>query len=129
MMSNLKAGDRVSCKIHQNTIVAKDCKYDAIRTFEVIAVDDCGVFLFVPQYIYLQGSSRMEMSRCQKLNIRPQFYEEMAIYIMENMIASIRQQMDGLICKKCLQFFDYATANQEDGSLICFSCRKYPSYF
>src|ERR1700690_940899 len=126
-MVKLKAGDRVSCKIYQSMIVDKDHKYDTIRTFEIIATDDCGIFLFVPQYIYLQGSSRIDLSRCQKLGVRPQFHDEMSIYILDNMVASVRQQMDGMLCKKCLQFFDYATANQEDGSLICFSCRKYPS--
>jgi hypothetical protein len=128
-MLSLKAGDRVSCRIHQNIIVAKDSKYDNIQTFEVIAADDCGIFLFVPQYIYLQGSSRIDLARCQKLGVRPQFHDEMSIYILDNMVASVRQQMDGMLCKKCLQFFDYATANQDDGSLICFSCRKYPNYF
>ena len=30
---------------------------------------------------------------------------------------------DGCNCKKCKEFFPYAEANQEDGSLICYSCR------
>ena len=31
--------------------------------------------------------------------------------------------VDGMICKECHFFFAYAESNQEDGSLICYSCR------
>lgn len=31
---------------------------------------------------------------------------------------------DGCNCKKCKEFYPYAEANQEDGTLICYSCRK-----
>ena len=37
-----------------------------------------------------------------------------------------RQYPDGLICKKCKNFFGFAEPNQSDGSLICYSCRKNP---
>lgn len=31
---------------------------------------------------------------------------------------------DGCHCKKCKEFFPYAEANQEDGTLVCYTCRK-----
>lgn len=31
---------------------------------------------------------------------------------------------DGCRCRKCKEFYPYAQANQEDGTLICYSCRK-----
>lgn len=31
---------------------------------------------------------------------------------------------DGCRCKKCREFYPYAEANQEDGTLICYVCRK-----
>lgn len=31
---------------------------------------------------------------------------------------------DGCACKKCKNFFPMAVANQEDGTLICYSCRQ-----
>jgi len=37
-----------------------------------------------------------------------------------------RRGPDGLICQKCKDFFEFAEPNQEDGSLICYSCRKDP---
>lgn len=30
---------------------------------------------------------------------------------------------DGCHCKKCKEFYPYAEPNQEDGTLICYSCR------
>ncbi len=37
-----------------------------------------------------------------------------------------RKHPDGMFCKKCQNFYQYAEPNQEDGSLICFSCRNNP---
>lgn len=31
---------------------------------------------------------------------------------------------DGCRCKKCKEFYPYAEANQEDGTMICYTCRK-----
>lgn len=30
---------------------------------------------------------------------------------------------DGCTCKKCKEFYQYAEANQDDGTLICYGCR------
>ena len=30
---------------------------------------------------------------------------------------------DGCTCKKCREFYPYAEANQEDGSMVCYGCR------
>lgn len=32
--------------------------------------------------------------------------------------------IDGMFCCKCNQFYDFAESNQEDGSMICYSCRN-----
>jgi hypothetical protein len=32
-------------------------------------------------------------------------------------------EMDGCVCNKCHNFYPYAEPNQEDGTLICYSCR------
>ena len=37
-----------------------------------------------------------------------------------------RKYPDGLKCKACHQFFEFAESNQEDGSLICYGCRQNP---
>lgn len=35
-----------------------------------------------------------------------------------------RRHPDGMICNKCKSFYDFAEPNQEDGSMICYSCRN-----
>lgn len=34
--------------------------------------------------------------------------------------------VDGMYCKICKSFYNYAEPNQTDGTLICFSCRSNP---
>jgi hypothetical protein len=36
-----------------------------------------------------------------------------------------KNEPDGCTCKKCKEFYQYAEPNQEDGTLICYSCRTY----
>lgn len=31
---------------------------------------------------------------------------------------------DGMNCCKCKQFFEFAASNQDDGTMICWSCRN-----
>jgi hypothetical protein len=38
----------------------------------------------------------------------------------------LRKGIDGMFCCKCQQFYEFAEANQEDGSMICYSCRQSP---
>ncbi len=37
-----------------------------------------------------------------------------------------RRYSDGMICNKCKEFYMFAGPNQEDGTLICYSCRSSP---
>lgn len=37
-----------------------------------------------------------------------------------------RSLADGMYCKICKQFYDFAEPNQSDGSLICYTCRENP---
>lgn len=33
---------------------------------------------------------------------------------------------DGMFCRKCQVFYNYAEPNQSDGTLLCYSCRNNP---
>lgn len=37
-----------------------------------------------------------------------------------------RRAHDGMVCQKCKIFYEFAEPNQEDGSMICYSCRHNP---
>jgi hypothetical protein len=38
--------------------------------------------------------------------------------------AKYKKGLDGFYCCKCTNFFQFAEPNQEDGTLICYSCRQ-----
>jgi hypothetical protein len=37
-----------------------------------------------------------------------------------------RKHPDGMFCKNCQNFYQFAEANQPDGTLICYSCNNSP---
>lgn len=42
----------------------------------------------------------------------------------EKKVLKIKDDRDGCDCVKCKSFYPFAEPNQEDGTLICFSCRS-----
>jgi hypothetical protein len=125
-MTKLKPGDRVDCRVKASTIVSPYKSYDEIRTFEIVAIDNHGYYLYVPHYYSLKGTTVANRYQCGALGIDKKFLDENIVYIQENMIAHVHEKMDGLSCKICREFFRYAAPNQGDGSLICYSCRQNP---
>ena len=125
-MPKLKPGDTISCRVKSALIVSPYRSYDEIKTFTIIASDDHGYYLYVPHYYCLKGCVVADQYRCKKLGIDKKYIGEDIIHIQENMIASVDRKQDGIVCKICREFFPYAAANQEDGTLICFSCRQNP---
>ena len=47
---------------------------------------------------------------------------DLAVIVPEK--TSEKSEKDGCTCKKCNEFYPYATANQEDNTLICWACRN-----
>lgn len=126
-MTKLKPGDRVDCRVKASTIVSPYKNYDEIKTFEIVAKDDHGYYLYVPHYYSLKNTIAADQYRCKKLGIDKKFLNENVVYIQENMICHVQSKLDGLSCSVCREFFPYAEANQEDDeTLICFSCRQNP---
>lgn len=125
-MAKLKPGDRVDCRVKDAIIVSPYKEYDEILTFEIVAVDKYGCYLYVPPYYFIKGTFRADTYQCRHLGIEKQFFNTEAIYIQENLILKVSAVLDGLRCCKCEEFFLMATPNQEDGTLICYSCRFNP---
>lgn len=125
-MTKLKPGDRVDCRVKASTIVSPYKSYDEIKTFEIVATDDHGFYLYVPHYYGLKGTSIADKYQCKALGIDQKFLNEEMIYVQGNMIAAVHETMDGIVCKICREFYQYATSNQSDGTLICYSCRQNP---
>lgn len=122
----LKPGDRIDCRVKDGNIVSPYREYDDIKTFEIVAVGDYGYHLYVPQHYSIKNTIIVDAYRCRRFDISKRFLGEDMIHITENLIYSIRQQLDGMFCCKCSEFYGMAEANQEDGTLICYSCRQNP---
>lgn len=125
-MAKLKPGDRVDCRVKASTIVSPYKSYDEIKTFEIIAIDSHGFYLYVPHYYSIHGTSIANQYQCKALGIDKKFLDENMIYIQGNMVAAVHEKMDGMTCKTCREFYRYAASNQADGTLICYSCRQNP---
>lgn len=125
-MPKLKSGTIVSCRVKFPSIVSPYKNYDEIKSFVIVAADEYGYYLHVPHYYSLKDSVIADRHRCRKLGIEKRFLNEEIIYIQENMIAAIDNRPDGICCKKCHELYMFAESNQEDGTLICYSCRQNP---
>ena len=125
-MAKLKPGDRVDCRVKQAALVNPYKDYDEVRTFEIIAKDKYGYYLFVPQYYYLKGTTVVDKYFCNQLNVDKKYIGENVIYIQGNMIFRVDSVLDGMNCAKCREFHHMAEPNQPDGTLICWSCRSNP---
>lgn len=125
-MTKLKPGDTVECRIKSSAIVSPYHSYDEIKSFEVVAVDNGGCYLYVPHYYLVKGGLPLDAHRAKTLGISKKFLGETIIFISENLISNVREGMDGMPCKICGEFCQFAVANQEDNTFICFSCRSNP---
>jgi hypothetical protein len=125
-MTKLKPGDRVSCRIKDNSIVSAYREYDEIHTFEIISVSEYGYYLYIPQYIVIKNTVLIDKYKCRAYNIDTRFLGEQMTHISENLVYKVEQKMDGMCCVICKEFYQMAEANQEDGTLICWACRQNP---
>ncbi len=127
-MVSLRPGDRISVRLKSGTIVSPQEAYDESRVFEVVSNDNYGFYLFIPHYIHITGTTTADAARCRRLNINSRFLNEKIVYIMESMVCGIVSEADGAVCSQCGEFSDYASANQEDDTFVCWSCRMYPFF-
>jgi hypothetical protein len=125
-MIRLKAGDSVSCRVLSAHIVEADKLFDDTQSFVIVAVSDEGYYIYVPHYYFLKDIEVLDKYRCKTLKIEKRFLGENITYIHENMIVKVESKQDGMACRICHDFYPYATVNQEDGTMVCYSCRQNP---
>jgi hypothetical protein len=128
-MVRLKPGDRVNCRMKESRIVNPyDSEFDDEKTFEIVAIDDSGYYLFVPVYYNVKESYKIDYYDAKEMGSDARFIGEECVYILENLVFKILSVLDGKACSKCKEFYEYAASNQTDGTLVCWSCRTYPIY-
>jgi hypothetical protein len=125
-MGQLKPGDRVDCRVKASTIVSPYRDFDEVYTFEIVALDKYGYYVYVPPYITIKGTSRADKYQCKALGIDLRFLDCDILFVQTSMIFKIHSVLDGLACSRCKEFYEMAAPNQEDGSFTCWICRTYP---
>jgi hypothetical protein len=122
-------GDTVLCHLKGSTIVATyDPDYDTKRIFDVVALYNEGYLLYVPIDIVIDGSVYITAANCSKYNTHKRFIDSAAVHVSDFKIVRVCSTIDGMCCIKCEQFYSMSSPNQEDGTLLCWSCRMYPHY-
>ena len=124
-------GDIVYCRVKGNTIVPLSHKWDGEIPFEIIGISpDNFCILFIPKYYNIRHSWKIDQSHMTDCNIANKFKGKKAVAIPISKVYKIIRntpiKQDGIICIKCKKFYYMAEANQEDGTLICYSCRTNP---
>jgi hypothetical protein len=100
--------------------------YIDLYTFEIVAADREGYYIFVPHYIYLNGGLTATAHRCRELNIDPAFIGENISYILDCYACRVVSEIDGIKCSRCKDFFGMAAPNQDDGTFLCKACIQNP---
>jgi len=123
-----KPGDIIVCKISNNEIVEHYKQtFDSKQKFEIIGIDDGKYVLYVPIDLIIKGSFELLSEKyCQNYNVPKKFIGSKIIKVSDVFIDYLYRKSDGIICKKCNEFYPMAQSNQEDGTLICWLCSKYP---
>jgi formylmethanofuran dehydrogenase subunit E len=69
------------------------------------------------------GSMHQNVQKCQDDNDSWAFGESFDFDFIKDL--EPKKNSEGCVCKKCKELYPYAEPNQKDGSMICYSCRKY----
>lgn len=125
-MASLKPGDRIECRVKDSSITSPYKEYDEIITFEIVAVEKYGYYVYVPPYLAIHKTFKADKYQCQHLEIDKRFLDADILYLNSSMVYKVKAVMDGLTCANCEEFFAMAEPNQENGTLICWSCRNNP---
>ena len=129
MKPDITYGDIVVCKVKGNSIVPVLEQFDIELQFEVIGYSFADGFyiLYVPQYYNIQNSWTVEKTHLSDFFIKNKFLTKKAAAIKQDHISRIiTTTQNGISCSKCKKFYHLAEANQQNGTLICWSCRTNP---
>lgn len=119
-------GDKVKCRIKDGTITKAYGDYDETYMFDIIAETNYNFVIYVPEYLNLKHSSVIDEYKLKKFGLDKVFKGAQYCYIDAFHIEKVISKLDGMKCSRCKDFHNMAASNQEDGSFICYSCKKNP---
>jgi hypothetical protein len=121
--------DIVYCRVRGNTVVSLSGKWDGEIPFVIIGMSTDGFYILrVPKYYNIRHSWKIDKDHANDCNIDDKYLGHKALAVpLEKFSRIIRKtpiEQDGMACSKCKKFYHMAEGNQDDGSLICYSCRS-----
>lgn len=126
-------GDHVVCKIKDGSIIARHERCEDRITLTIagrIMLDEntWEYVAYVPEYeaAGMKSTFRIRPELARRYGAHPKFIGELGISLRKNNIIKISHRADGMNCINCDEFYDKAEPNQEDGTLVCYSCRQNP---
>lgn len=128
-MAHCAPGDRVVCRIKDNTIVnVYEENWETESIFDVVSLYEEGYIVYLPEPNILKDSIYIGLHNHKKFNADKRFIDINAYYITDYKIIRIHKRIDGMRCAICDEFYHMATSNQENGSMVCWVCRKYRAH-
>lgn len=125
-MATYAIGDQVVCLVRDAAIVsATSASYEFRHIFDILSFYDEGYMVYVPISIVLKDSVHIVDGNVYKFRMSKKFIGSDAYYITDYKVVELYKKMDGMVCFECEEFYPMATANQSDGTLICWNCRNY----
>jgi hypothetical protein len=127
------AGDHVVCKIREGVILARHERCPDLITLTIVGrilleQDTWEYVAYVPEYeaLGVKSAFKIKPDLAKRYGMHPKYIGEFGISLRKNNIVRISHRPDGMCCINCEEFYDKAEPNQEDGTLVCYSCRQNP---
>jgi len=98
------------------------------KTFrlDVIAKTKHGYAVYVPKHILIPHAQKLTKAMKKKFGADECYIDCDIVVVGPDSISDIIVRTDGKNCTHCSKFYQYAAANQIDGTFICYSCRESP---
>lgn len=128
-MVKCNPGDQVICRLRDHIIVSVyDDKWDNEEIFDIICLYDEGYLIYVSLDSILKDCIYITANNYKKFAADKKFIDSYVYYITDHKIVRMHKKIDGMCCIKCQTFYGMAAPNQSDGTLICWSCSRWPHY-
>ena len=96
---------------------------------DIISKTNVSWITYVPNYITVPHAEKLTEALARKFAVNKKYLGGRMVAIGIDSIIDVIIHTDGTICISCKKFYPYAEPNQEDKTLICYSCRDNPYRF
>jgi hypothetical protein len=109
-------------------VVDREDRYSTYR-LDIISKTNVGWVVYVPSYIAVPHAKKLNEALARKFEIDKKYLGGRMIVVGIDSVHDVIIRTDGTTCIACKKFYPYAEPNQDDKTLICYSCRDNPYRF